>query len=392
MNDTPLHILFSGGVTGGHLFPGLAIAEQLLAQSPGGRITFAGAGGPLDRRQVHKAGHEYLGIPCHATPRRLSEIGQFLSKNRRGAERARHFIREEQVDVVIGLGGYASFPAARAAKRCKVPLVLIEQNVYPGRATRWLARSADLILASFAATKQHLRTHCDVSAVGNPVRSAFLAETTPPDSTATTKNLLILGGSNGAGELNEQVPKALYRLRQQLAGWSVTHQSGTRQHAETQLLYSKLDLPVRVIPFVDNMARALADADLAISRAGGTALAELAATHVPAILCPLAAATDDHQRRNADHFASHDAAIVMPKLNTSSTNSNTRFDAALADALLPLLTDDANRQALSSGMAQLARPHAAMHAAQRILRLLLPTNPIPAPLGLSVPNPVEARL
>ena len=379
MRDKPLHILFSGGVTGGHLFPGLAVAEQLLAQSSNVRITFAGAGRALDRQQVFQAGHEYQGIPCHATPRRLSEIAPFLRNNRKGIQKAMQFIQENDVHLVVGLGGYASVPTARAATRCNIPLVLLEQNVCPGRATRWLARSANMILPAFTETEQHLRKRRNVHVIGNPVRSLFLQPPTQSSASSDRKHLLILGGSNGAGQLNQEVPKALYRCRKQLAGWDITHQSGTSQHADTQLLYRKFDLPVNVVPFLEDMAGTLAHTDLAISRAGGTTLSELAVSRVPVILCPLTGATNDHQRRNAEHFADHDAAVVIPQLR-----KDTRFDIALEEKLLPLITDAAKRTSLATGMARMARPQAAARAAELILHLLRPTRVIPAPLGSSV--------
>jgi len=386
MSDQPIHILFSGGVTGGHLFPGLAVAEQIKAQYPSARITFAGAGRPLDRQQVFQAGYDYLGVPCHATPRRLRDIGRFLSDNHKGIQKAIGFIKESHVSAVIGLGGYASAPTARAAARCDIPLVLLEQNFYPGRANRWLSRSADMILTAFSETRRNLRARCPIHPVGNPVRGHFLQRIASKSEASSKKRLLILGGSNGAGELNLQVPKALYRCRAELADWEVTHQSGTNHQDETQQLYEKLDLPVQVIPFLEDMASVLTRCDLAISRAGGTTLSELAVSRVPVILCPLPGATDDHQTHNANHFAARGAAIVA-----KTSGSQDRLDNTVADCLQPLLTDEARRQSLSTAIGTLARPDAATRAATLILNMLRPTAVIPPPMGLSTHRATESR-
>jgi len=351
----------------------------------------------LDREQVFQAGHEYLGIPCHASPRRLSQIARFLRDNRKGVQKAKQFIEEKHVSLVIGLGGYASVPSARAATRCGVPLVLLEQNVYPGRATRWLARSAALMLLAFRDTKEHLRTRGSLEVPGNPVRSEFLAmrseaeATDPVADNGAQRRLLILGGSNGAGELNEQVPRALYRCREQLQDWQITHQSGETQHAATEELYRKLGIAADVIPFVANMATTLAKTDAAISRSGGTTLAELAVSHVPSVLCPLASATDDHQRLNAEYYASRRAAVLVPSSRISAKHETTRQDVAIADALLPLLTSEAERTALATGMARLARPNASLRAAESILKLVRPTRSVPPPLGSTMPSTVESR-
>ncbi|REJ69027.1 MAG: undecaprenyldiphospho-muramoylpentapeptide beta-N-acetylglucosaminyltransferase [Planctomycetota bacterium] len=364
MIQAPFHILFSGGVTGGHLFPGLAVAERLVALRPEAKITFAGAGRSLDRQAVFEAGFDYLGVPCHATPRRLVEVPRFLTTNRKGFRKAARFLRENRIDAVVGLGGYASVPAARAAAHAGIPLVLLEQNLVPGRATRWLARSAKLVLLSFSETRTQLHTQGKTLVVGNPVREAFRSTTPAAKSQTKKPRLLVLGGSQGARELNEQVPRALYRCRATLSSWEILHQSGSPSHADAASLYRKFGLPARVVPFVHDMAALMKSADLVIARAGGTTLAELAVTGTPAVLCPLHTAADDHQRRNAEYFAAQGAAKLV-----DAHTVGCRLDVHLGDEIEPLLTCAQERAALSAGMTRLARPDAAERAAQRILEL-----------------------
>ena len=154
------HIVFSGGGTGGHLFPGLAVAERLCEEITQLRITFAGSGKAFEQQRVAAAGYEYLALPCRPLPDKAGDTVPFFVENLAGYFAARRFLREERVDAVVGLGGYASVPMGRAAARCNRPLILLEQNVIPGRATRWLSKKADLICTSFAETEGHLSGRC----------------------------------------------------------------------------------------------------------------------------------------------------------------------------------------------------------------------------------------
>ena len=152
MKNNTIHIVFSGGGTGGHLFPGLAVAEQLAAMIPRVRITFCGGGKPFERKYVSRAGFDYFALPARPLPHGAREAVAFVVENLAGYLAARRFLREEHVAAVVGLGGYASVPMARAAARRRVPLVLLEQNAVPGKATRWLARRAALICTAFDET------------------------------------------------------------------------------------------------------------------------------------------------------------------------------------------------------------------------------------------------
>ena len=177
MKNNIAHIVFSGGGTGGHLFPGLAVAEQLSAMIPRVRITFCGGGKPFERQAATDAGFEYFALPSRPLPHAAREAVSFVVENLAGYLAARRFLREEHVSAVVGLGGYVSVPMARAASRRDVPLVLLEQNAVPGRATRWLARRATLICTTFAETAAGLRCRCPVRVTGNPIRFGFDRDT-----------------------------------------------------------------------------------------------------------------------------------------------------------------------------------------------------------------------
>src|SRR5262245_15771662 len=142
MNTEPIHIVFAGGGTAGHLFPGLAVAAQLAARSEPPRITFLGTGKPLETRLVKEAGFGYAALSCAPLTGGVRGLFRFLGENLSGYRAARRLLRRERASVVVGLGGYASVPACRAAAAMHIPLVLLEQNAYPGKATRYLARHA----------------------------------------------------------------------------------------------------------------------------------------------------------------------------------------------------------------------------------------------------------
>lgn len=398
MKNSPIHIVFSGGGTGGHLFPGLAVAEQLSAVIPRARITFCGGEKPFERREVSNSGFDHVALPSRPFPQGARDAVSFVVENLAGYLSAKRFLRDENVAVVVGLGGYASVPMGRAAIRHDVPLVLLEQNAVPGRATRWLARGATLVCTAFEEAEAGLRCRCPVRVTGNPIRFGFdrdsqiafstiaaqskrkgeslagvfasydtkspglLVSRSPSlDRSPSSSQLLVLGGSGGARSLNENVPKALYKIRRQLAGWRIVHQSGEADVEATESLYRKFDLPATVVSFVDDMPKMLRSTDLAICRAGGTTLAELSAAGVPAVLLPYPHATDDHQLANARHFSADGGCVTIDEREISD-----RLDDRLADVLCFLLANDKLRERMSEAMRSLARPTAARDVAELI--------------------------
>jgi len=246
-----IHVIFAGGGTGGHLFPGLAVAERLLAAMPSARITFCGGGKPWEEQSAAAAGHGYFTLSARPWPRSVGQAARFIASNLSGYLAAKRFIEREHAAVVVGLGGFASAPMARAAVACGVPLVMLEQNAVAGRVTRWLCRRAALVCTSFAQTQS--LPPCKVRVTGNPVRREFFHRLPSPrplrcarrgaggegDLHATSSaltltlsqrergpTLLILGGSGGARWLNENVPTALMQVADELRGWRIVHQCG----------------------------------------------------------------------------------------------------------------------------------------------------------------------
>jgi UDP-N-acetylglucosamine--N-acetylmuramyl-(pentapeptide) pyrophosphoryl-undecaprenol N-acetylglucosamine transferase len=374
------------------LFPGLAVAEQLRGLVPTCRVTFAGSGKDFERRHVEQAGHDYLPLSCRPRGRGPWSAVKFLAHNLAGYRAAASFFKRQPVSAVVGLGGYVSLPMARAAVGRGIPLVLLEQNAVPGRVNRWLAPHAHLICLSFPESRPWLQPAGPVRVTGNPVRRGFQNSRHTPcavrlvsrssaddrlplsaEAADGTRNvpatwgrrLLVLGGSLGAQSLNEALPGALYQLRNQLEGWSILHQSGETALRSTRALYAALRIEADVTPFIDHLPEVLRQTGLAVCRAGGTTLAELAATGVPAVLVPYPFAKDDHQRRNAEVYAAAGACqVVEPRA------SPPRFQAQLVECLGHALTCGEARERMSSAMLQLARPDAAWQIAAMLGSLI----------------------
>ncbi len=365
-------VIFAGGGTGGHLFPGIAVARELLAREPDARLVFVGSQKPIERDIVGSAGFEHIALPSVSPSFVPTRIGSSLSSNWRAYRQARAIIACERPSVIVGLGGFASVPPMLAAWRAGVPIVLLEQNVVPGKATRFLSRLAEVICLPWAQAAGGLPRGVKVVVTGNPIRAeiARLAETirdsgqleasARPDSGDASlasraiveqPTLLILGGSQGASSLNTLVLDVIAGRRAVLAGWRIVHQSGAADLEAIRQRYSALSLDAEVLPFIADMAVAYRRATLVISRAGATTLAELACAGLPAILVPLATSAHDHQRLNARLFADHSAALVVEP------------SASLADSLRSsldqLLSDRPLRDCFRQNILALARPQAA---------------------------------
>lgn len=372
----PPHIVFAGGGTAGHLFPGLAVADALRALAPELRCTFVGTGRTFEVNAVHPAGYDYLALPCRPWPARIRDALAFVTGNMAGYFAGRRFLQRSAAGVVVGLGGYASVPVAQAACSLGIPLLLLEQNAVPGRATRWLSTRAALVCGAFPSARSRLAANTPWQLTGNPLRNGFAAVPALRGRSSVEPRLLVLGGSAGARSLNESVPRAIYKAGAALAGWSIVHQTGPRDVTATARLYAKFSLSARVTPFIDDMPGMLAATDLAVSRSGGTTLAELAACGVPAILLPFPQATDDHQRLNAEAFRAAGACRIIDERCVTG-----RLDDALAVELRGLVGDGGLRRGMAAAAERFARPAAARLVAAAVLRQFDRLGSRPGPLS-----------
>jgi UDP-N-acetylglucosamine--N-acetylmuramyl-(pentapeptide) pyrophosphoryl-undecaprenol N-acetylglucosamine transferase len=402
-----LNVVFAGGGTAGHLFPGLAVAERLMEETPCARVTFFGSGKPFEYGSVASAGFAYQALPCLPMPRHWREVVPSLWTNAAGYFAARHWLARNACDVVVGLGGYASAATARAAVDDHIPLLLLEQNAVPGRVTRWLAARAAVVCLAFEQARERLPAGCRAMVTGNPIRPGFARAidarepviqsaaknlASPPSTEilcraddSDRRRLLILGGSAGAQSLNRAVPKALEQTRRRLQGWEIVHQSGPAGLDETRELYAKLGLKATVAPFVVEMPAMLAGAELVICRAGGTTLAELAAAGVPALLVPYPHAADDHQRSNAEVLVEQGACLMLDE-----GEAGRDFEVRLADVLAQVLDDRAARRRMGAAMRRRARPDAAADVVAVIRRVERELALGPSPRAEKRSRPVAA--
>jgi UDP-N-acetylglucosamine--N-acetylmuramyl-(pentapeptide) pyrophosphoryl-undecaprenol N-acetylglucosamine transferase len=353
-------LLVAGGGTGGHLFPGVAVARELMARVPGAAVTFVGTATGIEARVIPREG---LTLD---TIRSAGLKGKSPVALLRGllllplsAMDAWSVISRRRPSVVIGVGGYSSGPVVALAALRGVPTLLMEQNATPGLTNRLLSR---LVRAAAVTYDESLATFGGKAFVaGNPVRPEFFAAATTgmPAATGVTR-VLVFGGSQGAHAINMAMAEGAAILAA-APGVEVTHQTGERDVTMVREAYAKAGLTARVEPFHYEMDREMRAADVIVCRAGATTLAELTAAGRAAILIPLPTATDDHQRKNADALVRQGAARVIDQRELTGTR--------LADELLGLARDEAARARMAGAARGMARPDAARVIVDKVLAL-----------------------
>ncbi len=348
-----MRFLVAGGGTGGHLFPGLAVARQL--QAAGHEVLWLGARRGLEAERVPGEGFPLtlLSVSGAVGRSRAAQVGA-LTRLPAAVARATRLILRERIDGVLAVGGYASFPGAVAAALLGVCLVLQEQNAIPGVTTRALAPWADAVACGFAAALAFFPS-LPARVTGNPVRSEFFAVPAAPP----TGGLLVLGGSQGSAALNRAVPKALALLARNGVPGQVVHQAGPHWVEEVTAEYRRLALAAQVVPFLERPADALADASLVVARAGALTVSELAAARRAAVLIPFAAAAHGHQAANAAALAQTGAADVLAEEEATPER--------LATILHHRLCDPQTLAARGAAGAVLARPQAAAEVATLLI-------------------------
>lgn len=353
-------VVFSGGGTGGHLYPGIAVARAISLAAPEARFEFWGAGRPLEAEILRKEGMTPRVLP--SAPFKLSpaKLIRFAYAQAAGYFAARRLLTSEGVSAVVGLGGYSSYAPVRAACRAGLPTVLLEQNAVPGKANMELARRVTLVCLSWQASASHLPAGTRWELIGNPLRRGIV-EASRGRGYAASGSILILGGSTGAVGLNSMVAAAAARLA--ALGRPVVHQTGRDDVERVRAAWSAAGASgVTVTPFIDDMPSAYKSAGLVICRAGGTTLSELALFGLPSILVPYPHHKDYHQMANARIFADADAAEIVEEGPSAGE--------ALAARAEALVRDRARLERMNAACARMGRPEAADNAAERIVSLL----------------------
>jgi UDP-N-acetylglucosamine--N-acetylmuramyl-(pentapeptide) pyrophosphoryl-undecaprenol N-acetylglucosamine transferase len=354
-------IVIAGGGTGGHLFPGIALAEEFIRRKERWKIIFIGTGKDLEKRMLSRWGFELMTVPALPLKgRSWWRKGLGIITLLQGVWISRGLLRGIAPRLVIGLGGYAAGSVLIAAYLLGIKRVIQEQNVYPGLTNRMAARFAQRVFLSWTEGTRFFPAK-KVSVTGNPLRRGVLAGR--GDKRAGKPfTLLILGGSQGAATINRAVIEAFPALEGITKDLRIIHQTGEGDYHWVKGKYEGKGFEVLVHPFIDEMAPCYREAHLVLCRAGATTITELCAWGRASILIPYPYAADDHQRKNAQVLVNHGAGRMILDAELSGKR--------LAEEILPLHHNRKELQAMEAGAASLGRPDAAAHIVDECYHLL----------------------
>lgn len=356
-----IRVVIAGGGTGGHLYPGVAVARELLRRQPDAQVTFAGTVRGLEATLLPREGFELDVIRSTGLKgRSMTAVMRGLALVPVSFADAWALLSRRRPDAVIGLGGYSSGPVVMMAALRGIPTMLLEQNSVPGLTNRRLARVVRAAALTYDDVNNYFGRKAFVT--GNPVRPEFF--TTIHNSQSSILNgsrVLVLGGSQGSHALNVACVAASPELVQRHPKLEVVHQTGQRELAAVREGYERAGVSARAESFLDGVAGEMIGTDLVICRAGATTLAELAAVGRPAVLVPLPTATDDHQRKNAEALVNAGGAVMLEEKHLNP--------GTLAAVVSELLNDADRRARMSAAMKTFARPDAAASIVDRLLEL-----------------------
>jgi UDP-N-acetylglucosamine--N-acetylmuramyl-(pentapeptide) pyrophosphoryl-undecaprenol N-acetylglucosamine transferase len=354
-------MLIAGGGTGGHLFPGVALAEELVLREQGHSVLFVGTRHGIEVRAVPRAGFDL----------ELIEVGGLkgqglwgwlkgLLRIPKAMWQSRRILLKYKPDVVVGVGGYASGPVLLAAGLMRLPTAVLEQNALPGLTNRVLGRFVRRVFVAFPQAKKFFKKS-KVWLLGNPVRKALADNPQKSQEPRVGRHLLVFGGSQGARILNQVVPDALKTLTGRLPDLEVVHQTGERECDEVKRRYRERSVTAEVLPFIHDMAAAYRRADVVVSRAGATTVAELSLCRKPAVLIPFPYAADNHQVQNAQALVEAGAAVMILQSDLDAQR--------LADEVGAILTEGKRRVAMAAAAGKVSSPHSAQDICESCLEL-----------------------
>ena len=361
-------VIISGGGSGGHIFPAVAIADEIKRRNPEAEILFVGANGKMEMERVPQAGYKIIGLDIVGFQRRLT-FSNFLLPFKIIASlwNAYKIIKNFKPQVVIGVGGYASGPTLQAATFLKVPTLVQEQNSFPGKTNKILANKVNTLCTAYDGLDKFFPKEKIVQ-TGNPVRTEMVAiEGKREDAfkfynlDASKKTILVIGGSLGARTLNESVFNYLDEFKQQ--DIQILWQGGKFYFDDLLSQLKGKDIPtIKMVQFIDRMDYAYALADLIISRAGAISVSELCLIHKPVILVPSPNVAEDHQTKNAMALVNNHAAILVK-------------DIVAKEELIPvafeLLKDDTKQKDLSNKISKLGKPNATSSIVNEIEKIII---------------------
>jgi UDP-N-acetylglucosamine--N-acetylmuramyl-(pentapeptide) pyrophosphoryl-undecaprenol N-acetylglucosamine transferase len=359
-------VVISGGGTGGHIFPAIAIADEIKKRNPDAAILFVGAIGKMEMEKVPAAGYKIEGLTIAGLQRKLT-LSNFLLpfKIIKSMLRARRILKEFKPQVVVGVGGYASGPTLKAATMLGIPTLVQEQNSFPGKTNKLLAKSVTSLCTAYEGLERFFPKE-KINLTGNPVRFEMVNITGKRDEAfdyykldPNKKTILVIGGSLGARTLNQAMMHHYSDLKE--AGVQVLWQSGKLYYNDLNEQLKGNDYEgIKLVQFIDRMDLAYAMADVIISRAGAISVSELCLIKKPVILVPSPNVAEDHQTKNAMALVEKFAAILVKDVEAKET---------LIPAVLDLLKDEKQQVKLADEIAKLGKPKATESIVEELERI-----------------------
>ncbi len=374
-----LRIIITGGGTGGHLFPGIALADAVLDRLEGSEVMFIGTDRQLDTSALETKSYKVASIHCSGLKGKSFRT-RFLTLAGlpRALSEAAGLIREFQPSLVFGVGGYVTGPVILAARLKGIATCIHEQNSVPGLANRMLGRLVDRVFLSIPGCERYFPARKTVVS-GNPVREELLRHAANNAETKKGVTLLVLGGSQGAHRVNTLVTGAIDTFINSLPDdFRIIHQTGVQDEKMVRDIYARLGVTARVAAFFPDMGEIYNEADLVVSRAGATTLAELMLLGKPSILVPYPYAADDHQAKNGQYFVDGGAAKMYLEKDLT--------EVRMGKEIVNLLHDPDLRNRMAGAAERLAKPHATEKILEECMALLAGRGFTLGPLNMHNPH------
>jgi len=361
---------FAGGGTGGHIYPAIAVAEKITKLDPAAKIHFFCSQRDIDAHILKQAGYEFTTLPAKGFSARPDKAIKFITSFLKSCKTAKQIIAKHQKPIVIGVGGFVAAPVCWAGHKLNVPVVLINVDIQPGRANKFISGWASEIFVQFEETVKCFSKHkATVHTFGCPLRSGF--ENPEPDKaikqlglTRDKKILLITGASSGSQSINDTICSLLDKLDDFANDWQIVHLTGAANYEKVKQKYAGAKIAAKVLGYYDDMADLLAAADLVIGRSGAVSVAEYAAAGAASICMPYPHHRDMHQYLNAGKLVEAGAAIIVDDLPDEMDRADW-----LWEDLEELMKSDEKRRQMKESCAAVAKKDAALRIAEKLVQI-----------------------
>jgi len=361
---------FAAGGTGGHIYPGIAVARKITELQKEAKIHFLCSSKEIDAHIISPTGCQYTAMPATGLSFKLGKIVRFCRTFLQSRRKAKQILQDAENPVVLGIGGFVAAPVCYAAHKMSIPVALLNLDIIPGKANRFIGRFADEIFVQFDETSEYFKKRkAKLSVTGCPLRKQFL-NPSPDQAIARLglekdkKILLITGASSGSQSINQTVCSILPKLDNYIDQWQIVHLTGRANFQKVCEQYNQTKIAHKVLPYYDEMADLLSAVDLLIGRSGAVSIAEYAAAGTPSICMPYPHHKDLHQYRNAGKLVQAGAAIIVDDLPEETERADW-----LWQELEGLLKNEKTRREMSQACRKLADTNAASVIAEKLLKM-----------------------